>query len=86
MADASLHFRGAVGVPLADIGDELKGALGDAGKVIFSGPEAGGSRIDLRLDDRAPREKVLKLFRSVLTLLGVKDARIVVDGRESRFP
>jgi len=86
MIGASLRFRGDTGIGLDVVEDELESALGEAGKVTGSGSGTTGSNIDLQLDDRLPRDKALKLFREVLTLLGVKDARIVLDGREYRFP
>ena len=82
MIDASLRFHGDPVIPLDVIGEELRSALGKAGEVA----NAGADRIELRLDDRLPADKALKLFREVLTLLGVKEARIVMGGREYRFP
>ena len=82
MIEASLQFRGDPGIGLEIVGEEIERALGGAGKVTA----AKASRIDLRLDDRLPADKALKLFREVLTLLGVEDARIELGGREYRFP
>jgi hypothetical protein len=86
MIDAFLYFSGDTGIGLDVIADELESALGEAGKVTGSGSGTSGANIDLRLDDRLPPDKALKLFREVLTLLGVQDARIVLGSREYRFP
>ena len=67
---------------LIEIEDAIEASFGEVAEVTGGGSGQKGSNVDLRVDDKVPVEKVLDLVRSSLTSLGVRSARIVINGKE----
>jgi hypothetical protein len=84
--DLFIYLPAGTDIALDELEEALGEAVGEGGRVTGSGSGATGSNVDLRVDDRLSREKVLAVVRSTLTLLGVRRARIVLAGVECRFP
>lgn len=83
--DVFIHFPPGLAVERGLIEDALEDALGEAGHVRGAGSGGKGSDVDLYVDDKAPREKVLETLRAALTLVGVTRATIVLNGAEVPF-
>jgi hypothetical protein len=83
--DVFVYFPPDLEIEREDIEEAIEAAFGEVAQVTGGGSGQKGSNVDLLVDDKVPVEKVLDLVRSSLTSVGVRKAKIVINGRECPF-